>query len=295
MDGIRLVWTTIKELFRKYQSDNAPMMVAAIAFYILLTFIPFTLLSIAILGYLVDLSDLDAHLISYTANVIPEPFNDTVTALMAKNIRVLEIWKRFSGPLGLYFLFFFTSKLFSMLIPSFQVIFGKKVEGFFRKKGKEFFFTMLFALLQAVIFFVTVIMFVTATKVVETISARHHPMEGTFFAYLFMAIDGACIFAMFYLLYYVLTPLKKRSILMLSTTLLATLLWGAGKNLFKFYALRLVKLTAVFGAYGMFIAFLFWLYYSVFVFIVCAELQSVLLQRANREPQPSSALFPPSP
>ena len=82
------------------------MMVAAIAFYILLTFIPFTLLSIAILGYLVDLSDLDAHLISYTANVIPEPFNDTVTALMAKNIHVLEIWKRFSGPLGLYFLFF---------------------------------------------------------------------------------------------------------------------------------------------------------------------------------------------
>ena len=109
------------------------------------------------------------------------PFNDTVTAMMAKNMRVIEIWKRFSGPLGLYFLFFFTSKLFSMLIPSFHVIFGKKGESFFRKKGKEFFFTMLFALLQAVIFFVTVIMFVMATKVVGTISARQHPMEGIFY------------------------------------------------------------------------------------------------------------------
>jgi membrane protein len=289
LDGVRLALSTIKELFRKYQRDNAPMMVAAIAFYVLLTFIPFTLLSIAILGYLVNLSNIDAHLIIYAANVIPEPFNDTVTAFVAKNMRVIEIWKRFSGPLGLYFLFFFTSKLFSMLIPSFQVIFDKKVEGFLRKKGKEFFFTMIFSLLQAVIFFLTVILFVMATKVVGTISARQHPLEGTFYVYLFSFIDAVCIFGMFYLLYYVLTPLKRGSVLLLSTTFLATILWGAGKNLFKFYALRVGRFTIIFGAYGIFIAFLFWLYYSVFVFIVCAELQSVLLQRANRGPLPSSA------
>ena len=208
MDGVRLALDTIKELFRKYQRDNGQMMVAAIAFYVLLTFIPFTLLSIAILGYLVNLSSLDAHLIIYASKVIPEPFNDTVTAFLAKNMRSINIWKRFSGPLGLYFLFFFTSRLFAMLIPSFRVIFGKKVEGFFRKKGKEFFFTVIFSLLQAVIFFLTVILFVMATKVVGTISARQHPLEGTFYFYLFTFIDGACIFAMFYLLYYVLTPLK---------------------------------------------------------------------------------------
>lgn len=293
MDGVRLALDTIKELFRKYQRDNGQMMVAAIAFYVLLTFIPFTLLSIAILGYLVNLSSLDAHLIIYASKVIPEPFNDTVTAFLAKNMRSINIWKRFSGPLGLYFLFFFTSRLFAMLIPSFRVIFGKKVEGFFRKKGKEFFFTVIFSLLQAVIFFLTVILFVMATKVVGTISARQHPLEGTFYFYLFTFIDGACIFAMFYLLYYVLTPLKKGSVLLLSTTFLATVLWGAGKNLFKYYALQVGRFTVIFGAYGIFIAFLFWLYYSVFVFIVCAELQSVLLRRANRGLLPSSAPSPP--
>ena len=281
MDGIRALANTIKELFRKYQRDNAQMMVAAIAFYVLLTFIPFILLSIAILGYIVNLSNLDAHLIMYAANVIPEPFSDTVTAFVAKNMRTVVVWKRFSGPLGLYFLFFFTSKLFSMLIPSFQVIFDKKVESFFRKKGKEFFLTMIFSLLQAVIFFLTVILFVMATKVVGTISAGQHPLEGTFYVYLFTFIDGVCIFAMFYLLYYVLTPLRRRPALLLPTTFLATILWWAGKNLFKYYALRLGRFTVIFGAYGIFIAFLFWLYYSVFVFIVCAELQSVLLRRAN--------------
>lgn len=294
LGGFKEIFSVIKDLFRKYQRDNAPMMVAAIAFYVLLTFIPFALLSISILGYLVNLSDIDKHLLVYTAKVIPEPFNETVITMMAKNLRVIDIWKHFSGPLGLYFLFFFTSKLFSMLIPSFQVIFGRKMDSFLRKKGKEFFFTLLFALLQAVIFFMTATLFVATSRIVGTISDREHVfLEGSFSFYLISLIDMACTFAMFYLLYYVLTPLRKHVGLLLPTTLLAALLWGGGKYLFKYYALSVGRFTVIFGAYGIFIAFLFWLYYSVFVFILCAELQSVLLRRLNREPRPGKD-SPPS-
>ena len=291
MDGLRTFFSIIKELFHKYQEDNAPVMVAAIAFYVLLTFIPFTLLSISILGYIMNLSDLDEHLLIYVAKVIPEPFNETVTSSMAKNMKVIDIWKHFSGPLGLYFLFFFTSKLFSILIPSFHLIFQRRMDGFLKKKGKEMFFTLLFALLQAVVFFMTVVLFVMTTRVVGTISEREHAfLEGRASFYLFSVLDMACVFAMFYLLYYVLTPLKKRPGLLFSTTLLATLLWGGGKNLFKHYALHVGRFTAIFGVYGIFIAFLFWLYYSVFAFILCAELQSILLKRSNRGLRPSSAL-----
>ena len=291
LSGLRTFFSVIKDLFHKYQEDNAPVMVAAIAFYILLTFIPFTLLSISILGYLVNLSDLDEHLLIYVGKVIPEPFNETVTSVMAKNMRVIDIWRHFSGPLGLYFLFFFTSKLFSILIPSFHLIFQRRMDGFLKKKGKEMFFTLLFALLQAVVFFMTVVLFVMTTRVVGTISEREHAfLEGRASFYLFSVLDMACVFAMFYLLYYVLTPLKKRPGLLFSTTLLATLLWGGGKNLFKHYALHVGRFTAIFGVYGIFIAFLFWLYYSVFAFILCAELQSILLKRSNRGLRPSSAL-----
>jgi uncharacterized BrkB/YihY/UPF0761 family membrane protein len=180
-----------------------------------------------------------------------------------------------------------------MLIPSFQVIFGRKMDSFLRKKGKEFFFTLLFALLQAVIFFMSATLFVARSGIVGAISEREHVFfEGSFYLYLISLIDMACTFAMFYLLYYVLTPLRKRVGLLLSTTLLATLLWGAGKYLFKYYALSVGRFTAIFGAYGIFIAFLFWLYYSVFVFIVCAELQSVLLQRIDHGHRPGEDPLP---
>ena len=291
LDRIRTCLSIIRDLFRKYQEDNAGVMVAAIAFYVLLTFIPFTLLSMSILGYLVNLSDLDEHLIIYVGKVLPEPFNETVTSLMAKNMRVIDIWKHLSGPLGLYFLFFFTSKLFSILIPSFHLIFQRRMDSFLKKKGKEMLFTLLFAALQAVVFFMTVVLFVMTSRVVGTISGKEDVfLEGRLSFYLFSFLDVACVFAMFSLLYYVLTPLKKRPGLLFSTTCLATVMWSVGKNLFKFYALRVGRFTAIFGLYGIFLAFLFWLYYSVFSFIVCAELQSVLLKRANRGLRPSSAL-----
>lgn len=289
MKHVKAVLSILKNVADKYQKDNAYVMVAGIAFYVLLTFVPFTLLSISALGYVMDRSDIDEHLIIYASRVIPEPYNETITAFVAKNVNAIEASRHLSGPLGLYFLFFFTSKLFSVLIPSFDLIFGRKIDGFFRKKGKELVFTLLFSLLQVIVFFMTVILFVMASRVVGTISYREHTfLEGGFWLYLFSFLDALCVFGMFYLLYYVLTPLRKHTRLLLGTTFLATLFWVAGKGLFKYYALHIGKFTFFLGTYGMFVAFLVWLYYSVFVFIVCAELQSVLMKRPNRAPQPNS-------
>ncbi len=264
-------------------------MVAAIAFYVLLTFIPFTLLSMSIMGFVMDRSDIDEHLLVYAFKVVPAPYNETVTAFMAKNMKRVESLRHLSGPLGLYFLFFFTSKLFSVLIPSFNLIFSRKMDSFLRKKGKEMLYTLLFSLLQGIVFFMTVILFVMASRMVGTISGQEHRfLEGGFWLYLFSLLDLLCVFGLFYLLYYVLTPLRKKARLLLGTTLLATLFWGLGKNLFKYYALHVGRFTFFFGSYGIFLAFLFWLYYSVFIFIICAELQSVLVRRLSRAPQPSS-------
>lgn len=280
----------VKDIVDKYRKDNAYVMVAAIAFYVLLTFIPFTLLSMSILGFVMDRSDIDEHLLVYAFKVVPAPYNETVTAFMAKNVRTVESLRHLSGPLGLYFLFFFTSKLFSVLIPSFHLIFNTKMDSFFKMKSKEMLYTLLFSLLQGIVFFMTVILFVMASRMVGTISGQEHRfLEGTFWLYLFSLLDLLCVFGLFYLLYYVLTPLREETGLLLGTTFLATVLWALGKTLFRYYALHVGKFTFFFGSYGIFLAFLFWLYYSVFVFIVCAELQSVLVRRLNRAPRPSSA------
>jgi uncharacterized BrkB/YihY/UPF0761 family membrane protein len=115
------------------------------------------------------------------------------------------------------------------------------------------------------------------------------------FIVLFSLFDMAATFVMFFLLYYFLAPVRNRK-LILTSTILATVFWYGGRYFFKYFILHIGKVTAFFGTYGIFIAFLFWIYFSVFVFIVCAELLSVLIgNQANRAPQPSYVPFRGSP
>jgi len=162
-----------------------------------------------------------------------------------------------------------------------------------RGKGEELLLTFLFSLVQALLFFSFIFSIMVQTKLSGVLPA--FLTKGPFIL-LFSLLDMVSTFIMFFLLYYFLTPVRNRK-LILTSTILATVFWYIGRYLFKYFILHIGKVTAFFGTYGVFIAFLFWIYFSVFVFIVCAELLSVMIGGStNRGPQPSYVPFrgPPS-
>ena len=279
------VWGIIKKLSKKYQSDNANIIVSSISFYILMTFIPFTLLSIYILGYVIDMSNPGMHLEKFMRNIIPDPYNTIIVKRVIRELNVISLTKKLSGPLGLLVLFFFTTKLFSVMRPSFRIIFGKHPERFLRAKQKELFFAFIFSIVQAMLFFSFIFGVVIRTKVVGILP---HFLSKAPAVFIFSLLDFILTFIMFYLLYYFLTPVRKSKKVVIFTGAIGASLWHLGKYLFKYYILRLGKFTAFFGTYGIFIAFLFWIYFSVFVFILCAELESILIKPLNHGPEPNS-------
>ncbi len=266
------------QIFHKYRKDRANLIVSAIAFYILLTFIPFTLLAVSCMGYVIDLTDLDEHFLAYMSAVVPAPYNVSILRQISRALNVMDVTRNVSGPLGIAALFFFTSKLFAVLIPSFQIIFRKHPDPFIKQKGKELFFTLLFGVVQMLVFFVTVSLLFIKARVVSLIS-DHTLWDGATVLSLFSFLDVLFIYMMFSLLYYLLTPARNRKTLLFGTAFLATVLWEVGKYFFRYYSLSVGRFDVLFGLYGFFVGFLFWTYYSVFVFVVCAELQAVLLQR----------------
>lgn len=288
----RSIFEIIKRLFKKYQKDHGNIIVSSISFYVLLTFIPFTLLSIFILGHVIDLSNPGLHLEKFLKTIVPDPYNIMIAKRVLKELNFISLSKRLSGPLGLLFLFFFTTRLFAIIRPSFQIIFGKASKSFIRGKGEELLLTFLFSLVQALLFFSFIFSIMIQTKLVGVLPA--FLSKGPFIV-LFSLFDMAATFVMFFLLYYFLVPVRNRK-LILTSTILATVFWYGGRYFFKYFILHIGKVTAFFGTYGIFIAFLFWIYFSVFVFIVCAELLSVLIgSPANRGPQPSYVPFRGSP
>jgi len=265
----------IADTFRKYRHDQANLIVSAVSFYLLLTFIPFILLSLSAVGYIVDLTDLDEHFLAYVSQVIPPPYNTQVVDAFSRQFNVVDLTKALSGPLGLLALFFFTSKLFSVLIPGFHLMFGQRPDRFLRGKGKELLYTLFFALLQGLIFFATVLILVVQSKVLSVFS-DHSFMRGAM--QLFSFLDAVAAYLMFLLLYCLLTPARNEKGVLFATALLSTILWAGGKQLFRYYVAYVGRFDVLFGAYGVFVGSMLWIYYSVFVFVVCAELQAVVLQ-----------------
>ena len=284
--NISVAWAVSVNLYTKYQKDSANIIVSSISFYILLTFIPFTLLSIYILGYVIDISNPGLHLAKFLKTVLPDPYGTVIVKRVISELNVISLSKRLSGPLGLLFLFFFTTKLFSVIRPSFRLIFGKHPERFLRAKQKELFFAFIFSIVQAMVFFSFIFGVVIRTKLVAILPAFLSKAPALF---MFSLLDFVLTFIMFYLLYYFLTPVRKSREHIIIPSVTGTILWHLGKFLFKYYILHIGKFTAFFGTFGIFIAFLLWIYFSVFVFIVCAELESILIARANRGPGPNSS------
>lgn len=287
--NLSFAWGIIKKLFKKYQRDNANIIVSSISFYILLTFIPFTLLTIYILGYIIDMSSPGIHLERYLSNILPSPYNGIITRWVIRELDAISVSKKLSGPLGLLFLFFFTTKLFSIIRPSFRIIFGKHPERFLRAKEKEILFAFIFSMVQVVLFFSFIFSVVMHTKIVSILPNFLSIVHSL---YIFSFLDLLFTFIMFYLLYYFLTPVIKSKKILVISSVVGTLFWHMGKYLFKFYILHLGQFTTFFGTYGILLAFLFWVYFSVFVFIVCAELESILVSPLSRGPVPSSSPFP---
>jgi membrane protein len=269
---------TIKALFGKYQRDRGNIIVSSISFYVLLTFIPFTLFSIFILGYIIDLSNPAAQLEAFVKGIVPEPYNTLIVKKILKELNVISVSKRLSGPLGLIFLFFFTSRLFAVIRPSFQIIFGKKAKGFLKGKGEELLLTLLFSVVQTLLFFIFIFSVILQAKFVKAFGGV---ITKTPIVYLFALFDMFFAFIFFYLLYYFLTPIRNKKVLLIST-ISGAFFWYMGKYCFKYFILSLGRYTTFFGTYGAFIAFLLWVYFSVFVFVVCAELLSVLSRSQSK-------------
>lgn len=81
------------------------------------------------------------------------------------------------------------------------------------------------------------------------------------------------------------------NIMVSSTVFYILLTFIPCKYFFQYFVLYAGRFTAFFGTYGVFIAFLFWVYLSVFVFIACAELLSVSSEPDVNGPRPNYARF----
>src|SRR3954469_16156750 len=122
-----------RDLIRKFFADRGPHLAAMIAYFALLSFVPLTFISLALLG-LTGRADESSFLVQEIKHALPGTPIDRIIAL----VHAVQDNAAALGIVGLLALLWTSLSLFSVLESAFNIVYGRPNRSFFHGKGVAF-------------------------------------------------------------------------------------------------------------------------------------------------------------
>ena len=267
-------------LYHRIGDHHAFLFASGISFSVFLCVMPFVLIIFAIVGRVVDSSELQDSVNHYILGVVPyEEYAAHVVRFVNLRIGEFIAFRGVAGLVGSLGLLFAASSLFSSmrtaLNKSFKITDGPHA---LLRKLKDLAMTLV------VVLFVLLSVFVLpGLEALQNMSFRPDvPAAGVLELLQHTAvlvITLAIAFVVFLALYRY-TPSRKipwRAAAV--SAICATLLWELAKQLFGFYISHFVTLQRVYGAYIFIVVIALWLYYSSLVLLIGAEIGQLYRER----------------
>jgi membrane protein len=118
-----------RQIFWKFQADRGPHLAAMIAYFALLSFVPLSFISIALLGFFGRAKE-SSSLVRKLGYVFPDKSLSTI----AQTVNSLEAHATALGIIGLLFLIWTSLSLFSALESAFNIVYGRPNRPFLHGK-----------------------------------------------------------------------------------------------------------------------------------------------------------------
>lgn len=272
----RSFWDIIIESFRSYRLNGGLNLSAAIAFYSILSLIPFFFLLLSLTGYMLGSSeDVYRAAVSFARELIPQ-----IDTMVFEETKRIMNKSEVLGWVGVLSLIWTASLIFTSLEFALNTIF--KV-----KRKRHFFYSKLLAFTMipvGCVILTTSILITTLGKALEKVDTfivfgtdLHILFAGSVliryvFPYLLIA-------SAFILLFKVIPntkiPLKY---CMVGGTLYA-FLWEVAKYILAWYLGRNPNYGIVYGSLEAMIILILWVFYSSCILLFCAELVSAYYRR----------------
>jgi membrane protein len=254
--------TTVKKmsaLFIKFKEKDLFTLTAAVSFYAFLSLFPFFIMLLYVsslfLKEAVTVEKIRLHLRLFPPSVI-----DTVIANLEN---ILESGQILSV-VSFLFLIYFAFNVFSHLEQALNKIFGSdKRRAGWKANLRAFSFFLITAFILLILFFSGNTFLVLATKLERIplvnsyvlILAGHVVIETFFFALSYKFLSRRIL------------PFKRA----IMGGFVATVLWEILKHIFGVYIVRINLYSVIYGSIGSLILLLLWIYYSVLVYLLGAE------------------------
>ena len=262
-------------MVEKFFADRGPHLAAMIAYFALLSFVPLSFLTLALLGF-AGRGDESSFVVDAIQRAFPETPIERI-------IRLVEAVRRNAtalGAIGAAALLWTALSLFSVLESAFNIVYGRPNRSFLRGKG------LAVALMLGSL--VTLFVALLAGSVGFEVLRRYAPgfVGNSVVAYvLSLAISTAGIFAFLVSVYYVLTNARVTIREVLPGAVFATVLLQASFQVLPLYV-RFSDLNVALKTFGGPAILLVWLYVMSNVIVFGAEIN---WWRANRSARRAAA------
>ncbi|HTQ37776.1 MAG TPA: YihY/virulence factor BrkB family protein [Pirellulales bacterium] len=279
----------VRQAIERWFADDGPLMAAATAYYLGLSFFPLLWVLIAGLGWFLQHTHLGHDAQEEVLTAIAQNVSPTLKDYVADSLKVVQDRSIINGPIGLATVLITALAAFAQLDSAMDRIAGQPVGqsksmlahalALVVQRGRAF--LMLLAL-GAVI----VLVFLTGIVVaaVEAQTTAIVPLGGWFSDALQIAVALAINAAVFTLLFRLLPKSPAGWADCFYGGLLTAAAWEIGRQLLNIFIAR-SRYTSAYGVVGAFLAVLLWCYYAISIILIGAEYIQVL---RNRTEQPSS-------
>ena len=257
---------------------------AGIAFSMILSIIPFLVLSFSILIHFTNLSSVSFQINKMIDTAIPYPqAADFVKNFLHSRMTEVLQYRTISAYVGGFALFFTSTWLFSSIRTVLNKIFGVT-----REKGVWVALLRDFGMVLLLIFFILLSVFaIPIMNFVINLSSKIEKLSFLQFSalndILIIVISMLLIFFIFYVFYSLIPYEKLGKRVPAVGAFWATILWELARVLFGYYVRNFLSVSKIYGAFVLIIVIIFWLFYSSMIFILGAEIaQLYRMSKINR-------------
>jgi membrane protein len=274
----------LQSVAEKFLADNGFFYTSALAFNILLYFIPLSLLMVSLLGY----SVLDSERAMNEVKSVLQSFLPQSQQAMADSMAAVVADRGLLGVAGVLSFVVFSSFLFgSVRIVLNQVFRAQQSRTFIRGIGIDLLITLLVAALL-----LGVVINTSFVTIAWTLADEYPSLAPLFTPALTVwdrVLGFVAMVALFYMLYRVAPAITLPPKALLIGALSATLLFQLARWGFAWYVSMAQASLVLYGTLGGLMFFFMWLYYASLVFILGAEVAWFCATRSDAPEEGTSA------
>lgn len=265
-----------------------------LAFSLFICVLPLVFLLFAVLGMILERSQLQQEIGNWIDRVIPyEKFTAEPKEFIFSRLDEFKTYRKVAGIIGAAGLVFAASGLFSSMRTILNQIYATEISkhvliGKLRDVGM---------ILLVIGYFLVSILFLPALDILvdqaHRIAALQFLDVGFVEQLVLFLFSVLVMYIAFWTMYYFVPYAKMEKRIISISAFWAALLWEVAKQGFGVYLSNVATLPAIYGTYLFLVVTAFWIYYSSIVFILGAEIGQLYRERRDgrtRQIPPDSAI-----